>query len=145
MIALENSQLRILPWILYKVITHIVSCNRMWWWSLWCSKCIHQNSLHSSFFLPLLLSSFPSALCPPAEQRKRNTFRYTFFWQDTSQTSLLPSLASFTPSIWSSNANALHAIDEDEFLLLWNYYFPPFPTNALHSCLGGGVSALIKL
>lgn len=82
----------------------------------------HSSEFPSFILLSLLLScflSFPLALSPSAEQRTRKTFRYTFFWQDTSPTPSLPPYlsCSSTPSICSSNANALHAIHEYEFLL----------------------------
>lgn len=95
------------------IITHIVFYNSIWWWSLWSIKCIHQNSLHSSFFLPLsCFLPFPwlSALL----QSKERGTHFTTPFSDKTLPYLPPYLScSSTPSICSSNANARHAIHEN--------------------------------
>lgn len=103
-------------------------------------------------FATLQLSSIPLALSPPAEQGKRNTF--FFFWQDTSLRPSLRISAVSLPHPYVRQMQMHHVSFMRMSFCSWrrkrktitsSSWVAPFLTNALHSCLGGSVSALIKL
>lgn len=127
--------------------------NHTQWWSLWSNKCINQNSLHSSFFLPLSCF-FPFPRLSALLQSKERAIHFTKLFLTRHCPPFLHILAIHPPHPYVHRMQ-MHYMSfmrmsfcvsgGPQKIIMGFSWLAPFPTNSLHCCLGWGVSAPIRL